>query len=121
MANVLLCTQDSMLVRGLEYPLRDAGHDVTAATGTADGVRRFLERAFDVVVLDADSVGMSADEAVSVLRRVAPETRAVVRGEIAPGAGVGAVSRGRGLEELKRAILAAVPPHNPEKIGKERG
>ena len=121
MANVLLCTQDSMLVRGLEYPLRDAGHDVTAATGTAEGVRFCLARPFDVVVLDADSVGMSAAEAVSVLRQVAPETRAVVRGGIAPGAGVGAVSGGGSLEELKSAILAAVPPHNPEKLGKERG
>jgi hypothetical protein len=63
---------------------------------------------------------MSAAEAVSVLRRVSPESRAVVRGAAARGCGAEAV-HGSGLEEIKAAILEAVPPPQPRQGGKERG
>jgi len=114
MANVLLCSHDPMLLRGLEYPLRDAGHSVTSTPGAAQGVRLVLDGSYDVVLFDADGLGMSAAEAVAILGRVAPATRALVAGETVPGRGPG--PRG-GLEEIKAAILGAAQPQHPAADG----
>jgi DNA-binding NtrC family response regulator len=119
MGNVLLCTHDAMLLKGLEYPLREAGHSVDSASGAVQALRMFFDRTFDLVLLDADVMGMSASEAVSVLRQVAPETRTIIKGDVPSCGGIGTLPSGSSLEELREAILQAVQPATRRREGDE--
>ena len=95
MLRILICTHDSMLVKGLENPLRDAGWSVSVADNAAAAIRAVMEEPFDAVVLDSQVIGMSASEALPIIRHISPETKAVVVGE------AGAVV----LERVEAAVM----------------
>ena len=104
MLKILICTHDSMLVKGLKNPLRDAGWSVSVADNAAAAIRAVMEEPFDAVVLDSQVIGMSASEALPIIRHISPETKAVVVGEAGGGLDAWPVARERCFEELIRAI-----------------
>ena len=72
MLQILICTYDSMLIKGLENPLRDAGFSVTVTDHAASAIRKVMEKLFAAVVLDSQVVGLSVDEALPIIRHVSP-------------------------------------------------
>ena len=106
MLQILICTYDSMLIKGLENPLRDAGFSVTVTDHAASAIRKVMEKLFAAVVLDSQVVGLSVDEALPIIRHVSPDTKVFVIGEAGAGQDVYSIPRQSCLPELIRIIDA---------------
>ena len=100
MSDILLCSSNSMLVRNLYGILRDDGYNVDTVEHPSLAVKQVLWSKYDCAIVDSDPFGLPAQDAVQILRSVAPAMPVVVVGS--------AGDRGTiDLAELKRTIHAA--------------
>lgn len=116
---LLICTHDPMLIKGLCNSLRDAGYSVTTADHAASAIKLLMERQFGTVVLDSYIVGLGVAEAIPVIRHVSPDIKVVVIGDAPSGHGVWTVSRPTSLEEL-RGIIFRISGKGSNAEAKER-
>lgn len=75
MINVLLCSQEPLLSKGLYGPLRDEGYRVDMVEHPADAVRWFLNKPYDAVVIDSRDIGLNAFEAASIMKNISSDTK----------------------------------------------
>ena len=104
MKNIILCSSNPLLTKNVYGVLRDEGYTVDTVEHPALAVKKVLWGTYDLVIVDAEPFGMSAQEAAQVIRSVAPGMPVVIMGEERDkdfAAGVGAPLD---LEELKRTI-----------------
>ena len=104
MKNIILCSSNPLLIKNVYGFLRDEGYIVDIVEHPALAVKKVLWGAYDLVIVDSEPFGMSADEAAQVIRSVAPGMPVVImggEGEKDPAAGIGAPLD---LEEFKRTI-----------------
>ena len=80
MDDILLCTHNPMLIKGLYGILRDEGYSVELADYPAHAVRKIMQRSYSGVILDSMSFGMPAEDAVWVIRTIAPEVPVILVG-----------------------------------------
>jgi DNA-binding response OmpR family regulator len=103
MKNIILCSSNPLLIKNVYGFLRDEGYTVDIVEHPALAVKKVLWGAYDLVIVDSEPFGMSADEAAQVIRSVAPGMPVVIMGErekdLADGVG-GPLD----LEEFKRTI-----------------
>jgi DNA-binding NtrC family response regulator len=74
MRNILLCSQEPLLVKEIYRLLRDEGFEVDTVEYIADSVRWYLIKSYEAVILDTRNVGLNAMEAASIMKNVFPET-----------------------------------------------
>ncbi len=74
MRNILLCSQEPILIKELYGLLRDDGFEVDTVEYIADSVRWYLIKSYDAVILDTRNVGLNALEAASIMKNIFPET-----------------------------------------------
>lgn len=74
MRNILLCSQEPLLVKEIYGLLRDEGFEVDTVEYIADSVRWYLIKSYDAVILDTRNVGLNALEAASIMKNVFPDT-----------------------------------------------
>lgn len=75
MENILLCSQDTILTKGLYGPLRDEGYPVDVVEHPADAVRGFIHKVYDTVIIDSRDIGLDAIEAVSIMKNIFSDTK----------------------------------------------
>ncbi len=75
---MLLCTHNPLLIKDFYGILRDEGFDVAIADHPARAVQMVLEREYASVIIDSESFGLSAEEAVQIIRRTLPGIPIVV-------------------------------------------
>jgi len=104
MKNIILCTSNPLLIKNVYGFLRDEGYTVDTVEHPALAVKKVLWGNYDLVIVDAEPFGMSAQEAAQVIRSVAPGMPVVIMG----GDGEKGLADGMGLpldlEEFKRTI-----------------
>jgi DNA-binding NtrC family response regulator len=114
MHEVLLCTHNPMLIKNSYGILRDEGFDVDIADHPSLAVQMIFRRDYIAVIIDSESFGLSAEEAVQIIRSISPEMPIVVAGNDTYSGAVLRVKTPVDLEELKDTI------RNFNQIGRAR-
>lgn len=94
-----MCTCDPIFVKSLYGLLREDGCWVEVVDRCALAVRKALARDYDVVIMDAESVGLPADDAAEIIMKTAKKTAVIIVGEAR--ASSSAVAVGRPVEPLR--------------------
>lgn len=118
MEDVLLCTHDPILVKSLYGILRDKGYDVEIADHLALAVQMVLKSRYYAVIIDDKSFGLSAEDAVQIIRRVSPDMLIIVAGEPACRTDALTIRTPVDLEEFSD-VLNAIHQGNKTHITKE--
>jgi DNA-binding NtrC family response regulator len=87
MRNILLCSQEPLLIKEVYGLLRDQGFEVDTVEYIADSVRWFLIKEYGAVILDTRNVGLNALEAVYIMKNVFSETPIFMIGDEQEGKG----------------------------------
>ncbi|MDP2157990.1 MAG: hypothetical protein Q8K68_09810, partial [Nitrospirota bacterium] len=80
MNNILLCTQNPMLIKGLYGILRDEGYNVDLSDYPAHAVQQIIKNTYEAVIIDSQAFGMPAEDAVKVIKTIAPDLRVILVG-----------------------------------------
>ena len=78
--NILLCTHNPLLIKGLYGILRDEGCDVDISDYPAHAVQQIMKNTYRAVIIDSHAFGMSAEDAVRIIKAVAPDVRVILVG-----------------------------------------
>lgn len=106
--NVLLCTHNPILIKNFYGILRDGGLNVEIADHTALAVQMVFEGKYAAVIIDSDSLGLSAEEAVQIMRSISPDMPIMVAGNDTYTGGVLSVKTPVDLEEFKETVHALI-------------
>jgi AmiR/NasT family two-component response regulator len=113
-----LCTCDPLFVKSLYGLLREDGCWVDVVDHCALAVQKALARDYDVVIMDAESVGLSADDAAEIIMKTANGTAVVIVGEACPSSS--AVVLGRPVEPVRvREMVRRVCKPGTREKGRE--
>jgi len=104
MKNIILCSSNSLLIKNVYGVLRDEGFTVDIVEHPALAVKKVLMGSYDLVIVDSEPFGMSAQEAAQVIRSVAPGMPVVIMGGEREKDLVDGVGAPLDLEEFKRTI-----------------
>ncbi len=80
MDEILLCTHDPILIKNIYGFLRDDGHSVEIADHLALAVQMVLKNPYQAFIVDGRLFGLSADDAVQIMKMVSPEMPVIVVG-----------------------------------------
>ena len=80
MSDILLCTHNPMLIKGLYGILRDEGCGVDISDYPAHAVQQIMKNTYQAVIIDSHTFGMSAEDAVKVIKTVAPDITVILVG-----------------------------------------
>jgi len=72
MKNILLCSSDPLLIKNLYGVLRDEGFAVKTVEHPALAVQMVIGGTYDALVVDSEPFGLSAEDAVQIIRSVKP-------------------------------------------------
>lgn len=77
---ILLCMQNPMLIKGLYGILRDEGYNVSLSEYPAHAVQQIIKNSYEAVIIDSQAFGMPAEDAVKVIKAIAPDIRVILVG-----------------------------------------
>ncbi len=78
--DILLCTQNPMLIKGLYGILRDEGYNVDLSDYPANAVQQIIKNSYEAVIIDSQAFGMPAEDAIKVIKTIAPDIRVILVG-----------------------------------------
>ncbi|HEX8949447.1 MAG TPA: hypothetical protein VF790_10825 [Dissulfurispiraceae bacterium] len=104
MKNILLCSQDPMLVKGLYGPLRDAGYTVETSEHPADAIKCVLNTPYLSVILDSRDIGIPAADAAAIIKTIRPETYIVVVGKNVSGGDLHMMIQPDAIDKLRELM-----------------
>lgn len=104
MARILLCTHNPILVKDCYGILRDEGFTVEIADHPALAVRMVLQGNYGAVIIDSGGFGLSAGEAVQVIRSISPDLPIIVAGNETYTGGALSLKTPVDLEEFRKVI-----------------
>ena len=80
MKDILLCSSDTLLVKNLYGVLRDQGFFVDTVEHPSHAVREALNKRYDLAIVDVEPFGLPSDDAVAILRDLAPAMQVITIG-----------------------------------------
>jgi DNA-binding NtrC family response regulator len=104
MKHILLCSSNPILVKSLYAMLREEGHYVETVEHPAMAVHKVMFGLFELVILDSEPFGLSTEDAVHIIKTVAPDLPVICVGGILKDGPSTAVSTPVDLEEFKRTL-----------------
>jgi DNA-binding response OmpR family regulator len=99
MKNILLCSSNPILVKSLYAILRDEGFNVSTSEHPATAVQMTMHDHYDFLIMDSEPFGLSAEDAVEIVRMISPDLQTLFLGE-----SLNQPDNGLDLEEFKRTI-----------------
>lgn len=78
--DILLCTQNPMLIKGLYGILRDEGYNVVLSDYPANAVQQIMKNPYAAVIIDSQAFGMPAEDAIKVIKTITPDIRVILVG-----------------------------------------
>jgi DNA-binding NtrC family response regulator len=112
MNGVLFCSHNPILTKNLYGIVRDEGCTVDIADHPALAVRMFLQKHYDAVIFDANTFGLSTEDAVGIIKSVSPDITIIVTGHQGYAADSMSIRVPLDLEELKKLIHNVISPKN---------
>ncbi len=106
MKNILICSSDPLLIKNLYGVLRDEGFSVDTVEHPALAVQKVMGTAFDVLVLDSEPFGLSAEDAVQIIKSVKPDFQVLCVGSECRSTSAHAVDSPLDLAAFKRKVHA---------------
>jgi DNA-binding NtrC family response regulator len=103
MNKILLCSANPILIKSLYGVLRDDGHDVEVIEHPALAVQKVMAGGFGMMIVDSEPFGLSAEDAVQIIRSTMPDLPVLYVGSGTHGP-MPAVEAPVDLEEFKRTI-----------------
>ena len=103
MKTILLCSSNPILIKSLYGMLRDEGHDVETVEHPAYAVQKVMFGLYDLIVVDSEPFGLSTEDAVRIIKTVAPDLPILYVGGASDGPSL-AIETPVDLEEFKRTI-----------------
>jgi DNA-binding response OmpR family regulator len=80
MNEILVCTHNPILMKGLYGILRDEGFQVSVADHAAPAVQMVLKSQYAAVIIDVQIFGLPVDDTVRIIKAISPETPVIVVG-----------------------------------------
>jgi len=111
MNEVLLCTHNPILTKNVYGILRDEGFGVEVVDHSALAVQRVFQGNYVAVIIDSESFGLSAEDAVQIIQSVSPGVVVICVGFAKLNSDIVGMNLPVDLEEFKRAI------HDVRRIG----
>jgi DNA-binding response OmpR family regulator len=99
MKKILLCSSNPLLVKSLYAILRDEGFTVSTSEHPAFAVQMIMHNTYDFLIMDSEPFGLSAEDAVDIIRTISPDLQTLFIGEI-----LNQPEKELDLEEFKRTI-----------------
>ena len=103
MKNIILCSSNPILIKSLYCVLREEGYNVEIVEHPSLAVKKVLFGKYDFVIVDSEPFGLSAGDAVQIIKTVSPDTPTLVLGGGSDGL-VPSVETPVDLEEFKHTI-----------------
>jgi len=72
MKKIILCSANPLLVKSLYGMLRDEGYAIEDVEHPALAVQKVLGGSYDLLIVDAEPFGLSAEDAARIIRTIAP-------------------------------------------------
>ena len=119
MSNVLLCTHNPILIKNFYGILRDGGFNVEIADHPALAVQMVFEGKYVAVIIDSESLGLSAEETVRIMKSISPDMPIIVVGNDNYAGEVLSVRTPVDLEEFKEVIHTLISPEKFQKTKEE--
>jgi DNA-binding response OmpR family regulator len=104
MKRILLCSSNPILIKSLYGILRDEGHSVETIEHPVLAVQLVMNQEYDVLIIDSEPFGLSAEDAAEIVRTVAPGVSILFVGKGEEKGRVQAVETPVDLEDFKRTI-----------------
>ncbi len=104
MDDILLCTHNPLLIKNFYGILRDEGFNVGIADHSALAVQMVFRGNYRAVIIDSESFGLPAEEAVRIIRSTSPDVLVIVAGPIERVPDVLNIGMPIDLEEFKQTI-----------------
>lgn len=79
-SRILICSQDTLFIKGIYAPLRDTGFQVETVEHPNEAVQCVLGAPYLAVILDSRDIGLNAGDAASIIKTLRPDTRIVIIG-----------------------------------------
>ncbi len=104
MKDIVLCSSNPILIKSLYGVLRDEGYNVETVEHPARAVQMIMRRPYDLIIVDSEPFGLSAEDAAQIIKTVAPGIPILYVGSGRSGVHAPAVETPLDLEEFKRTI-----------------
>jgi CheY-like chemotaxis protein len=104
MKNSILCSSNPLLIKGLYGILRDEGYSVDTIEHPARAVQMVMQSRYDLIVIDSEPFGLSAEDAVQIIKAVAPNIPVMFVGRCEDNDLAQAVVPPLDLEQFKQAV-----------------
>lgn len=104
MSEILLCSHNPILIKSLYGVLRDEGYAVEVADHPALAVQMFMNRQYSSIIFDSEPFGLSAEEAVQIIRSMAPEIPVIVAGSGATTVDAVTIKAPVDIEEFRQVL-----------------
>ncbi len=104
MKKIILSSSNPILVKSLYGILRDEGYFVETIEHPVLAVQMVMNDKYDVLIIDSEPFGLSAEDAAEIVQTVAPGISILFVGRLQDKARVHAVETPLDLEEFKRTI-----------------
>ena len=100
MKNIILCSSNPILVKSLYATLRDEGFVVATSEHPAFAVQMIMQGSYDFLIIDSEPFGLSAEDAVTIAKKLRPELQVLFVEEYRKQNNDSALD----LEEFKKTI-----------------
>ena len=102
MRSILLCSSNPLLIKSLYVVLRDGGYAVELVEHPSLAVQKVINGGYDILVVDSEPFGLSAEDAGQIVRSLAPNMHVLYVGGACDRAPV--VETPVDLEKFKRTV-----------------
>jgi DNA-binding response OmpR family regulator len=72
MKNIILCSSNPLLIKSLYGILRDEGYAVELCEHPSNAVQLIMQKHYDLIIVDSEPFGLSTEDAVTIMRKIAP-------------------------------------------------
>lgn len=104
MAELLLCSNNPIFVKGLYGALRDDGYAIEVVDHPALAVQTAFRFKYDAVIFDSEAIGLSSEEAAQIIRTFYPDMPIIIAGEVKYASNAVTIERPVDLEKMKELI-----------------
>ncbi len=104
MKNSILCSSNPLLIKSLYGILRDEGYVVETIEHPARAVQMVMHRSYDLIVIDSEPFGLPAEDAVQIIKAIAPNIPIMFVGRCKDNEHAPAVVTSLDLEKFKRTV-----------------
>ncbi len=104
MNELLLCCNNPILIKSLYGVLRDDGYSIELVDHPALAVQSALKRRYYAVILDSESIGLSAEEAAHIIKNFYPDMPIIIASDAKYSSDALTVERPVDIEEIKKLI-----------------